>query len=534
MESMRSFRRILWAACIGCTACSLQFDNPEQATEQKISTVFPLSFPALSGRWVADSTYTLSDTRATQLGDGNVVLEFRPDSTFWAQDSGGSIFPAPRFGAFHLLGDSLLLHPDSGSAYAAQATLRFLGNYLELYLPQQQRYVEFHKLKPPDTLALSAWLENRLWLVVAREAGSGGVQPESLRTDFDYAVFHGDSLRWLYDHHGLPHSDSELFTVDSNVFGYTLQSAASGSSWLLQWVQADTLRLWPLHSGQPDSGFLQCAAYAHPHPFDLNCAFLTRYWRGDSLYRDGGWQAFQYGYYYDLGWDTAHRVAATTNTTDLPRFRAWDIDSGRLLLSDSVSTQAFVLDSSDTSHFYIHSVTTPSDLELRRYGFTAVDSAQVNADPIFRFTTAPYARVALGGDTLAYYWFDDYARTDLPASRFEVFGIFARDTLSLIAQWPEGPQTFSSALAGFRFAFAGRNDTLGRFICQADSSAPFALRLLTSTETRLVPGNFQGSCKVTQAERAAGVPADSLLPVSGDFRFVVSSPEPLQSPLWQP
>jgi hypothetical protein len=514
------------------TACSLQFDNPVDATLQKILKPYPVSFTGMVGRWVADSTYTLQDARAMPLGTQDVELDFHPDSTFFMLDTSAKVFPPPVYGSFKLIGDSISLRPDSASAYPAKATLRFLGNYLEIYLPQKQRIVAFHKSKAPDSLNVAAWLDSLRWMAVQRRDSSGPQVQEPLRSRFEYLIFSGDSLIHENNQDGIYARDSGTYTLAALTIGTQVTEQKSGGirSWLLQWVGNDSLRFWPLGNGKPDSGFVLYARTRGKHPFDLDCSFLPGYWRGDSLLQNGLWRELDYGYFFDLGFDSAHHISVTTNTADLPRFESWDIDSGRLLFRDPSETRSLVLNTAGNAHFGVGSVTTvPEDFRLR---FTLADSSQIRANPISRFSRAPYARVAVGSDTLNYFWYSNYTRISAPADLFELFGVFGADTLSLIAQLPEGNQTYSSSLAAFDFGFAGETLSLGRFTCFSAPSVPFALRLLSNVDPTVVPGTFQGACKVSSAEKPAGLSADSTLEISGDFRFRFISSGTLKSPLW--
>jgi hypothetical protein len=307
------------------------------------------------------------------------------------------------------------------------------------------------------------------------------------------------------------------------------QGSGSAPAYWVQWLHADSLRLWPLHQGRPDSGFVVFARRQAPHPFDLNCASLMRYWRGDSAYSDSALRRFHFDEFFDLALDGTHRVTLASNSPDFRRYQNWDIDSGRLVLIDGAARHAFTLRNSPAASLSLTQSGNPAPLRLY---FSAADSAAIGANAMSRFPNAPYLRTWIAGDTSLYHRSWNYRGLQNQPEQFESFGIFGSDSLWQIVALPRGAETYFPSVAGFRFGLEGKNAALGRFVCFADAAYSFALRLTASSDPGLSPGNFQGTCKIRSAQIAGGISSDSTLALAGDFRLKRASSGSLRSPLW--
>lgn len=529
-ERMRfkPFRR-LFAGLLGCLCfcqCSLSLENPEDDARKKLAKPIPTTLSALEGRWVADSTYTVDDIRAHRFQADDLLLEIFADTTLSARDTTRIVFPPGTVGHYSLSGDSLFHRPvRGGPGDTLIVKIRFLGNWLELFRPAEQRYAFFHKLKGPDSSSQDTLLEGAWWRLQGWQAGPDSFLAEPLRRDFSYLRFSGDTLVWDWRLNGIARSDRGILAKDGRIWNW--EAGGGSREFLADIVSKDTLRLWPSRNERPDSGFRLFIRTLKPHPFDLDMGPWLGHMRTDSVLSGDRMSETHYGRFYDLEFGLDHAVRTITNRSDLPLLRAWTLDSGFLWV-----------DAPDANRIRLQADTAGNVVRLRADSGkafprktalfqTKVDPARYEANPLERFDRAGYAVLHIGGDTLRYFFNANYRKAAM--DEFEIADLASGDTSWLIAKSDPEREVFQSGQSGFKFAFQGRIGSLGRFDCRSDTALEFALRLTDASDPEFARGLLQGACRILSADSAF---TDSTLALEGSFRFRRKAAGGLASPWW--
>ncbi len=475
----------------------------------------------LVGRWVADSTYTADDTRATGLGQTPVQLEILPDTSYGSSDTGRLAFPAARSqGVFHLDADTLILFPVSAPPDTFIVHMRFLGNYLEMMRVSEQRFTFFHKLKPRGGHEVDSLLADSLWSLRGHRLSPGIYQSEPLTREFSYLRFRGDSMFSDVRINGVIRTDSGPLSRDGNNWSWNAEGGKR--EFLADMPAPDSLRLWPLIGGRPDSGWSDwCRASAH-HPRDVDMRPAIGHLRGDSL-KDGT-QAFlyHYGRYYDWVLGEDHSVRVETNMAGVPMWNSWTLDSGYVSFAEAGRPgQRMRLD------------TTAGRLRLRidsgnyfppqtAYSATLV-TGDFAANPLERFRNASYLMLKSGGDSL-FYFFNSSNQGD----RFEIYSGPATASLWAGFVLPKARETFQSSQEGFYLAFNDSTRGLGRFTCRSRPDKDLAIRQ-TGSDPLLAVGFLQGTCQIQRADSAF---SDSAFAIEGHFRFQRADRRGFANPGW--
>ena len=490
--------------------------------------MIPTTLSALVGRWVADSTYTSDDTHATNQSLHNVQLEIFPDTTCYRLDTTQTTFPGKSEGDCTLKGDTLIVAPDPSLPSTVVPDtfvvhLRFLGNYLELDHQADQRFTFFHKLKHPDSAALVEALGDSLWRLQGHRSGAGFYKAEALARDFSYLRFSGDTLRTDTRRNGVVSLDSgRLGKTDSL---WTWETASATRDFLIDLVKEDSLRLWPLTEGRPDSGFDLYVRTSRHHPFDVDVRPLLGHMRTDSTLYPNGMLENHYGRYYDLSFASDHKVAMETNLAGAPLFTAWTLDSGFLSLdAPGAEGTRFRLDTAGTVVKLAADSGKAFGKSVALYQ-TKVDAETFRDKPLERFQQASYIRLLVSGDTLDYF-FDENQNKDH-------FEIDHPDGLSVhwaVIAVNKALETYQSSQPDFFFAFQSRNGKLGRYTCVSVPEKDLVIRLTGAVDQLMVQGLIQGACRISVSDTAA---ADSTVNLDGSFRLKRRSPVTLGSPLWQ-
>lgn len=501
-------------AAFTLAGCSLSIEDPEVEARKKLAKLVEPTWELLEGRWLGDSTYTIFDDRAAGL-KGRMILDFHPDSTFWAIDSSRLVLAGESEGPARLSLDTLVLPAARNKAEADTfaVRLRFLGNYLELGRRLDQRFAHFHKVKPYDDTTLAALLDTSLWLRLTQRIAHDTTRREALRKDFDYLSFSGDSLYRDTRRDGI--SRVEGGGLSRNGRRWTWSPASGARTLHLDLFHPDSLRLWPYNAGRPDSGFSLYARTTGRSALDLDVTPFAGHLRTDSLEDRGNRMETHYGRYYDLVLGADHSVTTHSVIPSLPRFRAWSMDSGFLWLEGPTGVKSRLR------------VERPTEKTLRILtdagnGFpfshilwlTLVDGPRILANPMERFAQASYLHLEVGGDSLKYY-FSQASNRNSPEEH-EIARIDSVDTLWAAWRFNAAQETFGSSQPGFLFAFHGRNAALGRYTCRSVPGKDMAIRTLASPDPTLARGLVQGACQLTAVER--GMPADSTLALTGEFR----------------
>ncbi len=477
---------------------------------------------ALVGRWKADSTFSVDDTRATGLGNQDILMEVFADTTYSQRDSSGLAFKGRSDGVYHLSADTLIVFPAAAQPDTFMVKLRFLGNYLELDHPADQRFLFFHKIKPPDSATQQVMLKDSLWRLEGRRVDPGIFQAEPQVRNFSYLRFSGDSMRSDTRVNGIPGADSgRLEKIGSN---WTWKAAGGTRSFIADLVGEDSLRMWPLAQGRPDSGYRLYVRTGRLHGFDVDVRPLLGHMRSDSLVTRDGTLEYHYGRYYDWTFGEDHRVSVETNMTGVPLFQTWSLDSGFVFLqAPGAGAARFRLDTSG------HAVTLTADSgqifgEKSAFHQTKVDASLFRDKPLERFQSQSYFQAVVSGDTGDYFF---HANSN--GDRFEIASqdSGAADWVSLIVN--KAQETLQSSQPGFLFALQGRNPRLGRFTCKSSPAIDMVIRLTGSADPLMAQGLVQGGCVIRSADSAF---TDSTLDLEGIFRLKRKTTGNFASPLW--
>jgi hypothetical protein len=477
---------------------------------------------ALIGRWKADSTYTVDDTRALVVKQDPVWMEIFPDSSFSQLDTSRLTFNGKSEGVYLQSGDTLITSPSNAPPDTFLVQLTFLGNYLRLHHPSDQRYTFFHKVKPRDSAEQTRMLRDSLWRMVGRRPEPGVFKTEANTVDFSYLRFSGDSMYAEVRANGVARLDSGVLSRKD--FNWTWKAASGTREFLADLVKEDSLRLWPLTEGRPDSGYSVYLRTSHPHKFDLDMRPLLGHLRCDSIFFPAVRLENHYGRYYDWTLTPDHKVAVETNMPGVPIFSSWTLDSGTVALdAPGFDRVRFTLMPGSGSRELLAQGVNYFGNGGRVFA-TLVDPARFASKPLERFETASYLRLIVAGDTLDYFFGGNNVR-----DQFEAMRIVSDSVYWAAINLSKTQENFLSSQPGFFFAFQGRNAALGRYACRSRPERDLVIRQSASGHPLMAQGLVQGACQVLNAQTPA---ADTLLDVEGSFRFKRRTYGPIASEAW--
>lgn len=476
------------------------------------------------GRWVADSTYNSEDTRAVGLSGFGVMLEILSDTTFSQLDTTGHAFPLRKAeGVYYLNGDTLIVFPLAADPDTFTVRLRFLGNYLELARAADQRYTFFHKIKARDSILTDSLLGDSLWRMLGRRLDPGIVFPEANVVNFSYLRFSGDSIYSDVRVNGVVRLDSGKVVKRDSL--WTWQAAGGERRFIADLVKADTLRLWPLTEGRPDSGYSSYKRVFAHHHYDIDMRRLLGHLRCDSLTFSNPFiqpQDYHYGRYYDWILGEDHKATVATNMPDVPMWSSWTLDSGYLALTAPGKGKLRMR--VDTSFGRVK-LTPDSSAMFPAQSFinqTLVNGSRFAANPLERFSQASFMHIVLAGDTTAYY-FDANNQKE----RFETStGASAMWSVFMLGKTQE---TFQSSQPDFFLAFEARTPRLGKFQCRSRPYKDLVIRQTVSSDPLMASGLIQGACEI---QRADSVFTDSTMDLTGSFRIKRKFSGSFRSPIW--
>jgi hypothetical protein len=524
--SLRSLFRHWPAAipiCAFVSGCSLSLENPDLDARNKVAKTIPTTMSALIGRWEADSTYTVFDSRAQQLVDASVRMEIFADTSFFQLDTAKVTFKGKSDGVYYLSGDTLITFPVAAAPDTFMVRLSFAGNYLQLLHPTDQRYSFFHKIKPQDSATQIAMLKDSIWRMEGRRLDPGVFQTEPQLRNFSYLRFSGDSMYSDVRTNGVVRTDSGLLLKKG--FTWTWKATKGESGFLADMVKDDTLRMWPLTEGRPDSGYIIYSRSSRTHLRDIDMRNLIGHMRCDSMRLSGGMIENHYGRYCDLIFSEDHKVLVETNMPSVARFNSWTLDSGLLILDAPGFPRTRLEVAAESGKVVLSSVQAAAFLKGEALFQTKVDASRYAAHPLERFDRASYLELVITGDT-AYYFNDENANKE----SFEI-SRFAPDSqyywASIILN--KNQETFQSSQPGFFFAFEGRSSALGRFQCRSRPGKDLVIRSTPSSDASFAVGLIQGACQLIKADSAF---ADSTLNLEGAFRLRRKSIGNMFSPAW--
>jgi hypothetical protein len=502
--------------------CSLSLENPEQDAKNKVAKPIPTTMEALVGRWKADSTYTVDDTRASIIKQDPVWLEIFADTSYSQLDTSRLTFNGNSDGVYYQSGDTLITFPSNSPPDTFLVRLSFLGNYLELHHLADRRFTFFHKIKPQDSATQIAILRDSLWRMHGRRLEPGIFKTEADQVDFAYLRFSGDSMYADVRRNGLARLDSGILAKKG--FTWTWKAASGEQQFLADLVKEDSLRMWPLTEGRPDSGYIVYVRTSRPHPLDVDMRPLLGHMRCDSIFFPINHVENHYGRYYDWTLTEDHKVAVETNMPGVPIFASWTLDSGTVALD----APGF-----DRVRFSVRPTERPVELFTQGVNFfgngahvflTKVDPARFAAKPLERFETASYLQLIVAGDTLDYFFNGNNVK-----EQFDIARIVSDSVYWSAITLNKGQETFQSSQPGFFFAFQARNAALGRYVCRSRPEKDLVIRQTASGNPLMAQGLVQGSCQVLNAETPT---ADTVLTVEGTFRLKRRTYGPLASHAW--
>jgi hypothetical protein len=498
-----------WLFCLWLWGCSLSLENPDLDARKKIAKVIPTTMADLVGRWKGDSTFTVDDTHASVVKDGAVWLEIFADTSYSQLDTSRLVFPTRSDGVYYLSGDTLITCPNSSAPDTFIVQLTFLGNYLQLTHPADQRFSFFHKIKPQDSATQIGMLKDSLWRMQGRRLDPGIFQVETLERNYSYYRFSGDSMFSDDRRNGVVRVDSGPLIKKG--FNWTWKATGGAKEFLADLVKPDSLRMWTLTEGRPDSGYsVYIRTFGH-HLRDLDMRPMIGHMRCDSILFGTGMEENHYGRFYDWTLTEDHKVAVETNIKNAPLFNAWTLDSGYL-----------ALDAPGYKRMRMRLNTPGGKVELRPdsavyfgkgavVSMTKVDPAKFRTKPLERFETASYLELIISGDT-ADYFFNANAIGD----RFEIKRFTGDSTYWASITLNKSQETFQSSQTGFYFAFEGRNRALGRYLCRSRPAKDLVIRQTVASDPIMAQGLVQGACQIIHADSAF---ADSTLNLDGSFRL---------------
>jgi hypothetical protein len=508
----RPLSTLALAILSGCcfSGCSLSLEDPELDARNKVAKAIPTTMEALVGRWKADSTYTIFDSQAEQLTGASVWLEVFADTSYSQIDTTRVTFNGKSDGVYHLSGDTLITFPSAGPADTFMVRLSFAGNYLQLTHPSDQRLSFFHRIKPQDSATQITLLKDSIWLMEGRRPGPGIFQREPQVGNFSYLRFSGDSMYSDVRVNGVVRTDSGLLAKQG--FTWTWKATRGDLGFLADLVEDDSLRMWPLTEGRPDSGYFLYSRNSRTHPRDIDMRKLLGHMRCDSIHFASGIVENHFGRYYDWTFSEDHKVVVETNMEDVARFDAWSLDSGFLALDAPGFPRTRLRVAADSGRAVLTAIGTGAFRSGENIFQTRVDASRFADHPLERFDRASYLQLVIAGDTAEYFHNVNYSKESFEIARKISASLYYWASIFLV----KNQETFQSGQPGFYFAFEGRTAALGAFQCRSRPNRDLVIRSTLPGDPLLAQGLIQGACQIVKADSAF---TDSTLNLEGSFRL---------------
>ncbi len=512
--------------------CSLNLDDPQGNIHKAINTPYPGTWFTLVGEWIGDSTFTIKDSQAQKLIRQNIVqLEFYRDGKALVFDSSHLVFSQNAKCKAVLHGDTLALTLSETDTKTFILKFTFLGNYLEIFDVKNVRYTYFHKFIRPVTSQWDSLLTHKIWEEKIYRSAGDTLFSESFNSHFTTFTIHADSLIWENNIHGL----SDFQKGPWQLHGDTL--VRTPQNFILEFIRPDSLRLWPLHNQKIDSGFYVFKVTPTIQKNYLALNPILTYWRMDSLVR--GREIFygHYGQFFDLKFYANHTLALITNMEKLlPNYQSWDADSGFIWMKiqDSLIPSSKLINLKQEKYTLTDSTLSLSMAAQPGYNqsltlyFSKADSNNIVKDPLTRFSNAPFVQLYIDADTLPYY-FSPVRHTDT-LDHYEL-AQYSHDTTWLVANIKSGQDNFNSSQTGFKLAFNSVDAQGNKFLYYSLPTNDLAIRLTTSPQPAILNGLIQGFINKHWSDQSH---PDSLIALTGIFRFNKKKSSELNSPLWKP
>ncbi|MEO6098557.1 MAG: hypothetical protein ABIQ80_22685 [Fibrobacteria bacterium] len=485
-------------------------ENPDLDARNKVAKAIPTTMSALIGRWKADSTYTVFDSRAEQLTSASVWMEVFADTSYSQIDTTKLAFNGKSDGVYYLSGDTLITFPSAAPPDTFMVRLSFAGNYLQLTRSSDQRLTFFHKIKPWDSVTQITMLKDSIWRMEGRRLDPGIFRPEPQVRNFSYLHFSGDSMFSDVRVNGVVRTDSGLLVKRG--FTWTWKATKGDLAYLADLVQDDSLRMWPLTEGRPDSGYFLYSRNLSTHFHDIDMRKLLGHMRCDSIRFTSGIVENHYGRYYDWTFSEDHKIFVETNMNDMARFNAWSLDSGLLILDAPGFPRTRVQVTADSGKAVLTAIEAGAFRSGENIFQTKVDPSRFPEHPLERFDRASYLQLVVSGDTAEYFHNENYSKESFEIARRISESQYYWASIIL----NKNLETYQSGQPGFYFAFEGRTATLGAFQCRSRPNRDLVIRSTVSGDPILAQGLIQGACQILKADSAF---TDSTLNLEGAFRL---------------
>jgi hypothetical protein len=511
-----------WLSVLGFFGCSLGLEDPELDAQKKLAKTIPTTMAALVGRWKGDSTFAVDDTRASGLDD-NTYTEIFADTTYSQRDTTRLVFPGGSDGVFYLGGDTLITFPSTASPDTFLVKIRFLGNYLELFDVTDQRYSFYHKVKPQDSATQIAMLKDSLWRKEGQRLDPGIFQQEPQVRNFSYLRFAGDSMFSDMRRNGVIRTDSGPLAKSG--FKWTWKASAGTQEFIADLIHEDSLRMWPLTDGRPDSGYHLHVKTGRYHRNDVDMRPMTGHMRTDSIRYSDRFLENHYGQFYDWVLTEDHKVRMETNMAGMPMFESWALDSGFLSMdAPGYKGVRFRVDTAGAGVVKLLPDSGKAFGKAAIISLTKVDPERFRDKPLERFENASYLQLVIKGDTSDYFF-----RSTWIKDQFEIAGFAGDSILWASITVNKALETYQSSQPGFYFAFEGIDSALGRFKCKSVPEKDLVIRSTGGGDPLMAQGLLQGACKVLSAGRPF---TDSTLILEGSFRLKRKTYGSFQSIAW--
>jgi len=493
----------------------VSLENPETDAQKKINQIIPTTLADLIGRWEGDSTYTVDDIRATSLVHLGVKFEIYDDSSLEIKDPQHLVFANNMIGKVQLVGDSIFLTAYSNYKISPDTfitKIRFLGNRLELEHSADARFSFFHKRKWVDSIFQDSVLRDSLWLLQSKQLRPDSIHLESQLENFTYFKFSDDSMNCDLHRNGIIQFEPGTFSKKGKIWK---RATSSGTrEYIAELSAMDTLRLWPLVAGRPDSGF---DLYVHQHtnhPNDIDLQPFFTYLRSDSILIADRLVENHYGQFFDMKISKDHGVQIFTNMAEFPNYKKWTLATGKLsLVAENNEHIELQIDSSKTTRSKLTTSINSVYHQNTSFFMTRVDGTRFTTFPLERFEQASYVHIIANQDTSHFYFLPNYAKGS--PEKFEILEKDNNDTAFVTFTLLPNQDSYQNGQPGFHFVMGGKNSALGHYVCQALANNNLVIRTEVAKDPNWAQGTIQGDCKIITAEK---VYTDSTLSITGIFK----------------
>jgi hypothetical protein len=524
---------------MGLASCTLRLEDPEADLRGKLGQGEGIDSSRIVGRFLGDSTYSLNDENATSLS-GKTQIEFYPDGTFQVYDLTSLSFPSGNVGTFYTRSDTLHLNGTRKTLFIGD--LSFLDHYLALYEPARLRFSFYHRKPTFTDSAWSDYLQGSRWHFAASRENLSSLRIIPTRASFSYWIFRGDSLLKETNTQGTRTLQSHSLSHEGNQF-------VSDTAYILEPLHRDTLRVWNISGGIPQTDFSIYVRKTKRLPFDFALNPFFGSFTADQAKRGAEPIRFHYGEFADFNFSSDHSLTLSTGsqTQTWPVYNRWSLDSGFFILASPqfqhryrIEPAAIIQDSAlKISHESADSLVLktitgapadqPSEWILKR-----INPETLANDPFSRHPTTGYLQLVEDFEdpvspfaTTHVYAYASGTRRLGNTYRWEALYRKESDSLWFALHLPGNAEIYASSASGFRFTYQGQREELGKFVCSSEAATPLTYRRSNPTNDHPWKGTLQGQCRITQSEKS---PTDSMLNLTAQWRWDYQTQKTPQGP----